>query len=508
MKLSVSPILALLAVFCITQTSQAADSPYKDLLRRLPDSTNALVVANVPALRQALGVAPGTTLMASDFPIAANQFVMGAQLDLGERRHLWSIAMCQLARKMPMQDVAKAENEPVDDVAGYSVVASQRNGYFVELGPELFGAGSPANRQQLKRWLSYQKTNQLAALSPYLLQAANPSDPALVVMAVDLADSLCPTAVHRGLNGSKVLASVRNADYEGVGKTLCRAKGVTFTIRPGSPLNGEITVDFDTDTAAIRNFGKSLLIEILQHAGVYVPDFDDWRPRLKERSIGIYGPLSFKALRKFGTMIRTPVPPPEAADMATYASLDPAEQTKAASLRYFKSVSQLLQDLKEDKTAKVRSLAGWYDKYADQIGKLPILNVDPELIGFGSTMSENLRAMGASLRGISLQSGYLQRQKKEGQIYTAPSYEGNYNAWGPYGGYYGGWGANLANNAALYRSGAAGGVTTVNNFDQIYQMQDQLVTAGAASRIALWQRIDDETAAIRKQMTLKYKVEF
>ncbi len=68
--------------------------------------------------------------------------------------------------------------------------------------------------------------------------------------------------------------------------------------------------------------------------------------------------------------------------------------------------------------------------------------------------------------------------------------------------------ANLANNAALYRSGAAGGVTTVDNFHQIYMLQDQLVRQGAAARVALWQRIDNETADVRRQLTLKYNSEF
>ena len=134
--------------------------------------------------------------------------------------------------------------------------------------------------------------------------------------------------------------------------------------------------------------------------------------------------------------------------------------------------------------------------------------MDPELVRFGSTTSENLRAMAASLKGISLQGGYLQRQKMEGQIYNAPNYTGNYSGYNAYGGYWGGGVANLANNMALYRSGTAGGTTTVNNYNQIYQAQDQLVTQGNAARVELWQRIDNETADIRRKMTLKYQTEF
>jgi hypothetical protein len=116
--------------------------------------------------------------------------------------------------------------------------------------------------------------------------------------------------------------------------------------------------------------------------------------------------------------------------------------------------------------------------------------------------------MGSSLKGISLQSGYLQQQKVEGQIYNAPNYTGNYSGYNAYGGYWGGGAANLANNVALYRSGTAGGVTTVNNYAQVYQQQLLLVSQGEAARVVLWQRIDDEVAGVRRQMTQKYQTEF
>src|SRR5262249_29803352 len=157
-------------------------------------------------------------------------------------------------------------------------------------------------------------------------------------------------------------------------------------------------------------------------------------------------------LRKIASMIRTPAPAAEAGDMA-YKSLDPGARAVTSSKKYFTSVTKILDDLQADKTKSVKGQAGWYETYADQIDKLPILDVDPELIQFAASTSQNLRAMSASLKGISLESGYLQRQKAEGQVYQAPQYTGNYNAYGPYGGFYGGWGANLANNAALYRSG-------------------------------------------------------
>jgi hypothetical protein len=502
--------LALLLLIGFAQAGYSGGE-YKDLLRRLPDTTNVVMTANMPALRQAFGLPPGTAVAAPEAhcaPITSDQLVLGAKVDLSEQRHVWTIALAHLARKMTIQDIAKAEGEEVEEVAGYSVVPSPRNVFFIDLGQDLIAAGSPADRQRLKRWLTYQKTNQVVALSPYLVEAVDSADPALFVLALDLADSFSPTAIHRGLNNSQVLAARKNTNYEAVAKTLARMKGLTFTVKPGIPLTGELTVDFNTTTEEVRGFAKSFLIEVLQHMQVSLSEFDDWRPRLKETSVGIYGPLSLNGMRRIVSLIRTPAPAPEAANMKAYQSMDPAQRAATASQRYYKSVTQLLADLKNDKTRSVKGQAGWYDKYSGQIDKLPILDVDPMLIQYGADMSEHLRAMGASLNGISLQSGYLQKQKTVGQIYQAPYFTGNYNYYNGYGGYYGGWGANLANNVALYRSGTAGGTTTVDNFDQIRSIQDALVLQGNAARVQLWQRIDNETAEVRRQMTQKYRVEF
>src|SRR5713226_671514 len=103
MKLLCGRSAALLVLLGLAQACKADESPYQDLLRRLPDSTNAVVVADVQGLRKSLGVPPGTTLLAADIssiPVMAKTFVFGAHVDLGERRHLWSIALAQLASKV------------------------------------------------------------------------------------------------------------------------------------------------------------------------------------------------------------------------------------------------------------------------------------------------------------------------------------------------------------------------------------------------------------------------
>src|SRR3954447_19489496 len=109
MKLPRAQIVALLVLVGLTQACPAAEGAFQDLLRRLPDSTNALVVADVERLRKALGVAPGTRLASADtpsMPATAKRLVVGANIDLSQRRHQWSVAVCQVERKISIQDIA------------------------------------------------------------------------------------------------------------------------------------------------------------------------------------------------------------------------------------------------------------------------------------------------------------------------------------------------------------------------------------------------------------------
>jgi hypothetical protein len=481
--------VTLLLLLGLAPACPAEENPYQDLIRRLPGSTNILIVADVQGLRQALGVPPDTALMVADagsLPVTAKTFVLGAHVDIGERRHVWSIALARMARPLPIQDLAKIENQPADEVAGQQVVACRRNAYFVDLGPELLAIGSPANRQQLKKWLTFQKSNPLPAISPYLLQAANPKEPALIVMAADLSDVFDLTSIKRGLDTSRVLTSRKKPDKEGVAKTLAKASGIRLTIRPGKgyPLHGELAVDFTTETEAIRDFGKPLLLEILDRADLMVSDFNDWRPQPKERSIGIQGPLSVNALRKFASLIKTPAPAPEAANLAKYESQSPGVRGLEASKRYFKTVRRHLDDLKAEK-GTTKSMAGWYDQFATQIDNMPILDVDQELVQFAATTSAHLRSMAASLKGIVVQSGQLQKQKNWTTV--SPAYYGFY-------GTYGNWG--YVGNSYDITTGYA------------YMQQQELVTQGKQARVALWEQIDQETANVRRAMTQKYGTEF
>jgi hypothetical protein len=463
------------------QAVQAQDNPYKNLLRRLPDSTNAVVVMDVQAMCKTLGTDSGTTLATlgiANIPLTATKFVMGSQIDMKQRQHVWSIALAELDPKMSIQDIATAEGENVEKLAGYSIVPSPRNAYFVELSPSLLACRTPADRQQLKRWLSYQKLNQFADLTTYLTQAVSPKDPALMILAVDLTDNLDRSAVRRGLDHSAVMAGRRNPpDYEKVTNILTAAQGMTMLVTPGSPFNGQLTVTFDvTSLDPISDFAKELFIEALQKTGLFVRDFEGWQPYIGNNFIQISGPLTLHAMRKFGALIKSPAPNPQAAD-SNYANLSPAQRTLQATQSYWKTLSAILEDLKTEKANTNKAESGWYDQFAGQIDKIPILGVDQDLVTFALATSQQLRALSTTYTGISTQRGYLKQETKSNMVGYVPIAGQGY--WG-------------------YSSGG----------QQDAMQENKLAEQGIMDRTKLWEQIDNATADIRRQLTLKYMVQF
>ena len=114
------------------------------------------------------------------------------------------------------------------------------------------------------------------------------------------------------------------------------------------------------------------------------------------------------------------------------------------------------------------------DKAALEIDRLPVLNVDEELIGYGAGVSETFRNMRNMSKYASLDANYRQASLAGNQGYG-------------YGGFYGG-GTNLSVSTSV--------------------MRKQESAALAANELAVFTLLQQKTAEIRKKMTLKYKVEF
>ena len=124
------------------------------------------------------------------------------------------------------------------------------------------------------------------------------------------------------------------------------------------------------------------------------------------------------------------------------------------------------------------------DKYARQIDRLPMLNVDGEMLDYGAYVSSRLRDSSMAVKGIGIQS-----KAKEMQYYGRKT--GSYGGyrWGRYGSYYGTYDYNPVEGqrrAIRYAEKAK----------------------GATSAIDIMTDIENTTAGIRRSMTEKYRMEF
>ena len=202
-------------------------------------------------------------------------------------------------------------------------------------------------------------------------------------------------------------------------------------------------------------------------------------------------------LRRLLSIVDSPAAENLEADAPVSPGELPALQAKK-SRDYFRTITGMADDLKEG-LRSVKNLAStqlYFDKYARKIERMPILNVDDELVQWGAFVANSLRQATSSIKTMGIQSGVRQAQVTSG------------SAGGDAGGYgYGG-----------YRYGAYGGY---NGGPDIYGMGSLKATgeqrrviraeekADAATDIQqIRQQIIAATADVRRKMTQKYQIEF
>src|SRR5262249_31586422 len=77
-----------------------------------------------------------------------------------------------------------------------------------------------------------------------------------------------------------------------------------------------------------------------------------------------------------------------------------------ASQQYFRSVVDIVDALKGQQTPTYASMKLWYDRYAKQIEELPLLNVDTELLEWGSKVARTLREMSMGINYSAKDQSY------------------------------------------------------------------------------------------------------
>ena len=483
-----------------------AYAQFGGLLVRVPPRTNTIVVLNMEKildsplaqkenwrLQREKIYAAGLTML----PPSANQFVMAAQLDLEFMQPAWEVALLSLDDEVSAVDIAAAKQGKIDRISERTAVVLPTDAYLVQFNKNTVGVMRPANRQNVATWLRQtDSTDGRPDLSPYLSEAVAFAEKGgtPIIMAIDLQDYVSPDLVRSRIGQMESLKG-QQVDVDKWADAIASVRGVTLGITIRERVVGRIKVDFDKDVSFLADVAKPLLLEVLANQSAMIDEFVDWEPKVEAKQISLGGNLERSGLMRLGSLFAAPPSlekTPSASASSTPADADSLQ--KLSSQQYFKSVSELVDDLKEKPSSTgVKTLGqvgAWFGKYAQRIDNLPVLNVDPELLDYGAFVASALREAEATFRGAGGRMR-VESLNVPTQYDTYSAYRGGYGRWGVYGGY-----------GEVYRED----VKAMQSERTRIRTEERVSTASSGRDVM--QQVTQATADIRRKMTQKYQVEF
>lgn len=509
-------VVALLFLYCAAEVN-ISTAQISSLRSRVPADTNTVMIIDAEKLfgsaasekgrweaRRQAAFDAGLTFLSAD----TTGVVIAANIDLEFGKTIWQLTQTKHSQGMELSKVAALFDGQMDEVQGRAATRLPNDAFIVQVTKDQFASYTPANRQDVSRWLAATDSSGVDSLSPYIRQAFKYVEEAgtPIIVAFDLQGVLSGQEIKQRLEGSELAKTMADQLPEIV-RVLSSVRGAMLGVTVSEKPFASIRIDFDQDAKPLEAIGKDLLVRVLERQGAMLDDIRGWNTEAKGNTLRMSGSLSESGLRRILSVLELPSTLASAMDQAraSGSSSDSETLTRLASQQYYKSIQSLLKDLRHEnddkRTVTPGSVALWYDKYARKIDNLPILNVDDDLLAYGSDVSELLRSAEMSLKGVGMRSSVRQGvNQPNGDGYNSyynNGYGDGYNNYSGYGGYRSGYSSYADPYAAAREKGRT---------DSIIRSQER--TLGAASVQQVWQTIEAATADIRKVMTKKYEVEF
>ena len=387
-----------------------AVAQFGGLTARIPSGANAIVILNVQKAlatplakeqnwqeKQENAAAAGITML----PPTAQQFVMAANMDIEFMQPIWEVAMASVRYEVSMPKVAARWGGEIDRIANRNCVALPDDSYVVQFGPNLVGAYRPGNRQNVTRWLKTTDTSG-DRLSPYIQEAITYAEKAgtPIILALDLEGAISAEFVKTRLGEIEALKG-REIDVEQWANAVASVRGVTLGVTIKDKIYGAIKVDFAEDVSFMGDLAKPILLEALANHSAMIDEFEAWTAKVEGNRVQLGGPLYRSGMQRIMSILDVPASlHPEQGSPGEEPSQE--DLVKLASQQYFKSISGLVDDLRAKpttgQTKSINQYGTWFNRYADKIDKLPILNVDPELLDYGVYVSTSFRSAGETIR--------------------------------------------------------------------------------------------------------------
>lgn len=399
-----------------------------------------------------------------------------ADLDVMGLRPKWEAGYATLKQAVSAKTLAEKLGGYVDEVEHTEVVWSPNKTYLVPGKENRLGMLRPANRKLLAGWLGLDTES---ILYDYLQKKSKQSETYLSFMlAVELENMFSPVPLAKKLEDFK---SLKSQSPEGVSRILASIQGVSIIVGRRGLNECIVQADFEKSPKGIKPIAAELFAEIISRNGTGAPEVLTWDVDANDTSLRFKGPITEATLSGVmgifslrGTAGRVGS---SLSDEAKDRSLE--QQVGYRSKYYFDEVNEIIERTRDHKSTSTGAMAKWNDQRARQIDEIGTLNVDEDVVLYGTNVAETLRGNALTVRQGNIQAGKIQA----GQSLNSGYYGGN--------SYYGG---NYydANSTSDYQN-----VTAAYARGNAYSNYKAALNA-----------IDKMTAQIRRDMTAKYKIQF
>ena len=456
-----------------------ADTPaLNDLLPRVPESVNTIVVLNMKSIREQSGQKGGPQIVAgSVVPGAVDLVLFATHLEPGKLEARKSMGLIQLNKSITVDDLLDRPGGSKIDLGGESAVMHPRKGYYVLLKPDLVGIGRNITRQELYRGIKFARTNNKVVIAKYLTDAIEAASGSEIVGALDMENMLDVKAVHARLTASELLAGRDPGELDSICALVASIKGASLTVGGRQLDQAEVRLEFGKRVGQRGELVKSLFLQALNDLGMALSDFQNAKVVADDQTVRLQVKLSDEGLIRIMSIFLPPTP--EMLNAAAAASAGPKLESNGVSLeatkRYYQAVSTMLADVKRRSRSATDYVhtATWHETYANNIENLSAQYVDPDVLKFGEAQAGRLRSIARSLRGVAAETGALE----EGSVYIGAAT----------GTWFGGTSMNVQSNISEIRS-----------------RQAEIIRKDATRRLDLWEAIDNDQRNLVKTIRSRY----
>ncbi|QEG39835.1 hypothetical protein [Roseimaritima ulvae] len=484
-SLGIRTYLVLACLACLGSGASAQDSKLAKLLDRSPSPANSLAYVHVESLNRLMHDAEFSSKLTSH----VDDIWLIADLDLGNLRPRWEAGYAVLKAPVAVENLAQGTGGYVDTVEDTKVVWSPRQAYLLPLSDNRLGFLRPANRPLLTRWLepdtSFDSSIYLAGL------AQQPEAYLSFMLAADLRGAFSAVPMAKKLEDVKALKANKP---ETVAHILASAKGLSVIIGRKSLSQCILTIDFSRSPSSLLPIANELAAELLNRNGTSAPEVLTWDVKAKDNQLVFQGPITEGSLAGLLNIFSLPGEAENVSQRMITLS-DSAEQSQDnmgySTKHYFDEVTARVEQVRKHHAKTTGAMAKWNDQQARRLDQLSTLNVDPQMVQYGSDVAELLRGNALTVRSGNIAAGKVKASQSLQQVdYVSGSY-------GYRNGYYGG---GYASGSYYYDPN-----TSVD-----YQRVTDAYARGNAygNYRQVLSEIDKRTAAIRRMMTDKYKMQF